>query len=82
MKWIDASKSLPKDDCRYTKYLVTVLWLDTFLDKGEYKSYTDVAKFNSFRKLWVDYEDRIIDDDEETKITHWMPLPEPPNQKG
>ena len=79
-RWIPVTERKPdKEESRYTKYLIVVKWLDTILDKDQWKTYVDITRFNSYNQVWLNENESIIDDDEETMITHWMPLPSPPS---
>lgn len=77
MKWIYVIDGLPESDNQYDLYWVTIQWLDTILDKGEYKNHVQCVRYDKFLKVWVDQEERLIQENEETFVTAWMDCPQP-----
>ena len=66
MKWIPVTERLPE---RFGEYLVAVKGVG-----GEV--YSDYADYDLYRQRWTTGLFLGVKD----KITHWMPLPEPPKE--
>lgn len=67
MKWIPVTERLPET---FGEYIVTVKALT-----GEL--YSDYADFDPFAKIWKTGLYMCPDE----KVTHWMELPEPPEEE-
>lgn len=67
MEWIKCCEEMPKKECY--SYLV---WIPKFIDKKDC-GYAEVGFF-----IKPDYF--LEDNKENSKITHWMPLPKPPEE--
>ena len=63
MEWISVNDKLPQDD-------IDVLCLFTGWDDMQFQR---VLSYDELEKEWVDWEGYT-----HNKITHWMPLPNPP----
>lgn len=76
-KWISVEERLPEKSGQYLTYetwvygwaIYTSYWTNSYQDKSEVEMYG--------RALWYRY-DSEYGDYEVNRITHWMPLPEPP----
>lgn len=76
-KWISVAERLPEKSGQYLTYetwvygraIYTSYWTNSYQDKSEVEMYG--------RALWYRY-DSEYGDYEVNRITHWMPLPEPP----
>lgn len=63
-KWIPVTERVPD---RFGEYIVAVKDISG-------KMYSDYADYDPFQKRWATGLFRSA----EEKVTHWMPLPEPP----
>ena len=73
-EWISVDDRLPEND--YGKH-----WKERqhYLVMTEPSGLMRVARFgNKEFPWWIDSHDTVVT----TKVTHWMPLPEPPKMKG
>jgi hypothetical protein len=70
-KWIGVKERLPKEN---TYYMVSV---NLYGNRG---MYTDIAMFDG--ELWVRDAGSYFDILDKGDITHFMPLPEPPEEEG
>jgi len=66
-EWIPVSERLPET---FGEYLVVV-------KRNTGEIYSDYADFDPFTKRWT----TGLFFDIGSKVTHWMPLPEPPQEK-
>ena len=69
MEWIKCSERLPEE----SSHLRILLWNGSYIRYGKWLS-TDCSGKNC--DWHDDYDNRI----KGKKITHWMPLPEPPTE--
>lgn len=73
-EWISVDDRLPEND--YGKH-----WKERkyYLVMTEPSGLMRVAKFGSKEHLWwIDSHDTVMTSSNYAKVTHWMPLPEPP----
>ena len=80
MGWVSVRDRLPEIIPPWNQeYVLVAFYLE--MDDGQ-KVKTDsavIGKYNPFEKTWFIYG--IVDDvKERIRITHWMPLPEPPKE--
>ena len=68
MKWISVEERLPEPDnkMKYTYYITIHATWDNFCR---------ILMFDNDEHTWT------RDGDDTQKVTHWMPLPEPPTNK-
>jgi hypothetical protein len=76
-KWISIENSLPEKDQR-------VLCVESYIcnQKGDIEYNIQIATYSKYRRANKKYN-FCDEQDEQPSIlnpTHWMPLPEPPNQ--
>ena len=79
-RWIPVEERLPEKSGQYLTYetwgygcaIDTSYWTNSYRDKNEVEMYG--------RALWYRY-DSEYGDYEVNRITHWMPLPEPPKEE-
>jgi hypothetical protein len=76
-RWIPVEERLPED--KMADYLVTIKQKYPWETEWEY--YTDKATYGGsyIDGLWDTEYDWI--EGQETHVTHWMPLPEPPTKE-
>lgn len=75
-QWISVEDRLPDKE---GKYLVTVYDGITLAVLYFYKRYPYCnSGIRTDRPVWCDYDNYGYGDFEEKSVTHWMPLPEPP----
>ena len=70
-KWIPVTERLPEIDEKHHCSKDVLVYLD-----GGYMAFSALEE-NIFGQTWFECE-RHPDVEEEMKVTHWMPLPEPP----
>ena len=76
MEWISVDKELPPEETK-----MNTLWFDVWIS-GEGRE-TDVKFTNgAFYEQVLDSDGDISHHEELDSVTHWMPLPEPPNKQG
>lgn len=87
MKWIRVEDRLPEDGGRY------IVYLRPFKDKTDMGftlgdlAYPTEMHFDKGQMLWVDENESYnavlsaVNTDTEYHVTHWMPLPEPPEEE-
>ena len=90
-RWIPCSERLPESDEVWQKYIVVYCYnyLDIWDDMNAMTS-VSVADYNSEQKVWKLGSDEVVNAlilPENIQlhagyITHWMPLPEPPEEGG
>lgn len=90
MRWIPCSERLPESDEVWKKYIVVYRYRyrDTWDDMGE-NAVVTVADYSHEQKVWSMDGGEVINaliDSEDVQpwasyITHWMPLPEPPEEE-
>lgn len=77
-EWISVKDRLPEADGRYL--VVTSVCGVPFRDVANYThKYAGFEEHLWGKAMWYDY-DGEYGDFEKTGITHWMPLPEPPEE--
>lgn len=90
-RWIPVEERLPEE-----RVLVNVVWVnrapEPYYEKIKVVPFSDTACFYGGRWYWdspilLDYlaeygKDEFDLVDEAVEITHWMPLPEPPEKEG
>lgn len=69
MKWIRTTVVLPKN---YQKVIIFIQWMDG-------RKSVSVASYWEYKFCEVTTNDPFLNI-EQYEITHWMPLPEPPNK--
>lgn len=75
-QWISVEERLPDKE---GKYLVTIYDRITPTVLYFYKRYPYCNRgIRTDRPVWCDYDNYGYGDFEEKSVTHWMPLPEPP----
>jgi hypothetical protein len=77
-EWISVDEGLPEND--YGKH-----WKERqhYLVMTEPSGLMRVARFGSKEfPWWIDSHDTVMTSANYAKVTHWMPLPEPPKMKG
>ena len=77
-EWISVEERLPEND--YGKH-----WKERqhYLVMTEPSGLMRVARFGSKEfPWWIDSHDTVMTSANYAKVTHWMPLPEPPKMKG
>lgn len=77
-EWISVEERLPEND--YGKH-----WKERqhYLVMTEPSGLMRVARFGSKEfPWWIDSHDTVMTSANYAKVTHWMPLPEPPNKGG
>ena len=82
-QWISIDFAVPPDD---REVLARALYKWT-LTNGEKRSSSDIhiasrKVFKNGRIKWRGNGGYISTDESATKVTHWMPLPEPPKEKS
>ena len=90
-RWIPCSERLPESDEVWQKYIVVYCYncLDIWDDMNA-MTFVSVADYNSEQKVWKLGNDEVVNAlilPENIQlhagyITHWMPLPEPPEEGG
>lgn len=78
VEWISVTERLPEND--YGKH-----WKERkhYLVMTEPSGLMRVARFGYKEHLWwVDSHDTVMTSVNYAKVTHWMPLPQPPEMKG
>ena len=75
MEWISVKDRLPKndyyDDCQKRYLAMTEPSRTMYVARYGYKD----------KDWWIDNHDCVLSKDSFTKVTHWMPLPEPPREE-
>lgn len=89
-KWISVNERQPEESGGYIAYIHE----PTMIQKSEWEkqydlSYVTELYFDKGKALWSDGIDEsynavlsAVDTDNEFHVTHWMPLPEKPNDEG
>ena len=73
-QWIPVTERLPEIDEKHHCSKDVLVYLD-----GGYMAFSALEE-NIFGQTWFECE-RHPDVEEEMKVTHWMPLPEPPMEE-
>ena len=71
MEWISVEDRLP------TAYVEVLVWPPKYFD-DEPTTYTGQLHQHEGNQWWVTYGNGIVYN--HSKVTHWMPLPEPPKE--
>lgn len=72
-EWIPVEERLPCDDCDW------VLAIGKFVPENTYGK-PIISELRKAGKWWKDTNDEFPLEDMGIRITHWMPLPEPPKE--
>ncbi len=73
-RWISVEKRLPGSDCDW------VLAIGKFVPENTYGK-PIISELRKDGKWWGDINDEFPLEDMGIRITHWMPLPEPPKEE-
>lgn len=82
-EWISVEDRLPDGDNHYEVYLIVARWIGGMEKKhGADGPHVDTCRFLHHKKLWIrdTGDEEVFEYHEDLVITHWMPLPEPPEK--
>lgn len=79
-EWISVEDRLPEPET----YVISAIFHEMPLreKKAGCKDYYRILICEMYQGMWKPFNCSYIDGDPLTKVTHWMPLPQPPKMKG